>query len=141
MKRALIVDGQGGRVGRMLVEQIRLKKIPVLLTVIGTNSIATGTMLKAGAVEGATGENPIVFNASKVDYIIGPIGIAMANSLFGEVTPKMASAISSSDAFKLLIPMNRCNHHIVGVKDDSLGEYIKQTVDYLEKLVMESQII
>ena len=122
--KILIIDGQGGRIGRMLVEQLKKTDPTLPLIVIGTNSIATATMLKAGADEGATGENPVIYNSADADIIIGPIGIITANSLLGEITPSMSVAISSSRARKILIPINKCNCIIMGVQNMTLSEYI-----------------
>ena len=113
--KILIIDGQGGRIGKMLVEKIRQRWPELPLIALGTNSIATSTMLRAGAQEGATGENPVIYNAQSADVIIGPIGIVLANSLLGEITPAMAAAVAQSDAQKILIPMNRCKSAIAGV--------------------------
>ncbi len=128
-KKILIVDGQGGRIGRMLVEQIKMKTPALLLIAIGTNSIATSTMLKAGAEQGATGENPVLYNAADADLIVGPVGILVANSLLGEITPAMARAIAASPALKILIPVNRCNIMVVGVQEKSLAEFIRLAVE------------
>lgn len=130
----LIIDGQGGKIGKLLIEQIKKNNLPVEITAIGTNSIATATMLKAGAEYGATGENPVVYNSRFADVIIGPIGIAMANSLLGEVTPTMACAVSECQAVKLLIPVNKCNHIVIGTKEAPLADYIVMAVQELENI-------
>lgn len=124
-----VIDGQGGGIGKTIVERLR-KELPTDIKIIalGTNSAATVLMLKAGADEGATGENAIVFNSRKVDIIVGPIGIVVANSMMGELTSKMARAISESSAVKMLIPLNRCGIEIIGVKDDSLPQHIDNAV-------------
>lgn len=122
--KIVIIDGQGGRMGAMLVEQIRKINATLQITAIGTNSIATAAMLRAGATQGATGENPVVYNAGSADIIGGPIGIIVANALLGEITPTIASAVASCDAQKILIPVSKCNSHVVGVKDMPLSEYI-----------------
>ncbi len=93
---------------------------------MGTNSAATQAMIKGGADFGATGENPMIVNCKDADMIIGPIGILIADSLLGEITPAMAVAVGSSSAYKILIPVNRCNHHIVGCQEAPLGEYLQQ---------------
>lgn len=98
--KLLVIDGQGGKMGRAIVEQLKKELPEQEITAIGTNSIATSTMLKAGADMGATGENPVIFNCKDADIVIGPIGIIAANSLLGEVTPSMAAAISSSRLLK-----------------------------------------
>lgn len=131
----LVIDGQGGKIGKLLIEQIKKNNMPVEITAVGTNSIATASMLKAGADNGATGENPVVYNSRFADVIIGPIGIAMANSLLGEVTPAMACSVSESKAIKLLIPMNKCNHIVIGAKDAPLADYISMAIDELENIL------
>ncbi|MDR2665054.1 MAG: DUF3842 family protein [Oscillospiraceae bacterium] len=111
-----VIDGQGGGIGRLIVEALR-RALPAgaAIVALGTNAIATRLMLKAGADEGATGENAIIVNAGKADIIAGVIGVISANSMLGELTPNMARAISESPAEKLLIPLNRCNIEIVGI--------------------------
>lgn len=110
----LIIDGQGGGVGRALIEQIKKAKPNQEITAIGTNAIATAAMLRAGADKGATGENAVKVCAAKADIIAGPIGLLLANAMLGEITPDMAAAIGMSDAHKVLIPSARCGVHIAG---------------------------
>ena len=124
----LIIDGQGGRIGRLFIENLKKKSPQIYITAIGTNSIATAAMLKAGADDGATGENPVIVNCNKVDLIVGPIGIVLANSLLGEVTPKMAEAVASSNAKKLLFPISKCNNTVIGVQQLSLPEFIELAI-------------
>jgi hypothetical protein len=135
--KILIIDGQGGRIGKMLVEKIRQRWPELPLIALGTNSIATSTMLRAGAQEGATGENPVIYNAQSADVIIGPIGIVLANSLLGEITPAMAAAVAQSDAQKILIPMNRCKSAIAGVLEAPLAEYIELAANLLQKFLAD----
>lgn len=130
-----IIDGQGGKMGKSVIEQLKKSHPQLELYAIGTNSIATTAMLKAGATYGATGENPAIINAQDSDIIIGPIGIVFANSLLGEITPAIASAVGASKAYKILIPVNRCNHFIVGCDDASLTEYIRLTVQKVDELL------
>ncbi len=141
--KIVVMDGQGGRMGALLCEKIRKnqKELPVgtELTAIGTNSAATAAMLKAGADYGATGENPVLVACRDADFIIGPLGILAADSLLGEVTPAMAVAVGSSRAQKLLLPVNRCNHHVVGVQDYSLAELTEEAVQDLLSLIREKQ--
>ena len=96
-------------------------------------------MLKAGADYGATGENPVIVGARTADIIIGPIGIVIADALMGEITPSMATAIGQSPAYKILIPVNRCNHYIPGCGDHNLGEYIKMVCEETEKEVKKRE--
>lgn len=135
MKNVVIIDGQGGRLGSLLAEAIVKEKIECNLVAVGTNSIATATMLKAGAAQGATGENPVIVNARKADVIIGPIGIIAADSLLGEITPAMAVAIGQSSAMKLLLPVSHCNNQVIGVMNQSMSEMVRSTVERLKELV------
>ena len=135
--KIIVIDGQGGKIGKTIIEQLKKDHPGLELIAMGTNSIATAAMLKAGADYGATGENPAIVNSRDADIIIGPIGIIIANSLLGEITPAMASSIGSSHAHKILIPVNRCNHHVVGCKQLSSGDYIKEAVEYLDTLITD----
>ena len=110
-----IIDGQGGQLGAQLVKEIGAQFPDINLIAIGTNSVATATMLKAGAKSGATGENSVVVASRKSDVIIGPIGIVITDSLLGEITDKMAVAIGRADAIRILIPMNKCDNFVAGV--------------------------
>ena len=131
--KIMIIDGQGGRMGSLLTEKTKNAAIPgAQIYAIGTNSIATAAMLKAGADYGATRENPVLVNSRDADYIIGPLGIMAADSLLGEVTPAMAVAVGQSSAMKILLPVNKCNHHVVGVSSEySMSELAEQAVRYL----------
>ena len=131
--KIMIIDGQGGRMDSLLTEKTKNAAIPgAQIYAIGTNSIATAAMLKAGADYGATGENPVLVNSRDADYIIGPLGIMAADSLLGEVTPAMADAVGQSSAMKILLPVNKCNHHVVGVSSEySMSELAEQAVRYL----------
>ena len=120
----VVMDGQGGKMGSMLIERIKAGAIPCAVTAIGTNSIATSAMLKAGADAGATGENPAIVACRTADVIIGPIGILAADSLMGEVTPSMAVAVGQSGAKKLLLPVNLCNNIVVGTQSLPMAKLI-----------------
>lgn len=133
--KVIIIDGQGGKMGKMIVEQLKKIFPSQELTALGTNSIATASMLKAGADFGATGENPVAVCSSDADIIIGPIGIVIANSLLGEITPLMAQAIGQSRAEKILIPVNKCNNHVVGSQDLPMSEYIKLAADMTAAII------
>lgn len=129
--KILVIDGQGGKMGAALTEQI-LRSVPQAeLVAVGTNSMATAAMLRAGATAAATGENPVVVNSAGADVIVGPIGIIAANALLGEITPKMAAAISESSARKVLIPVSRCAVSVVGVQEKPLAEYVREAVQRL----------
>ena len=133
--KIVIIDGQSGRLGSLLVEAIR-KELPQLEPIaIGTNAIATSAMLKAGAAQGATGENPVLVACRGANVIVGSIGILSADSLLGEITPNMALAIGQSPAVKLLLPLNRCNNRVVGVKDATMSELVKEAVEQLKTLL------
>lgn len=127
--RIAVVDGQGGGIGRLIVEKLRQALgAQAEILALGTNSLATASMLKAGATEGATGESAIVYNCSKVDRIMGPIGIISAYSLMGELSPAMAQAIATSPAKKLLVPMNKCNIVIAGVETMTVPQLVDELV-------------
>lgn len=111
----LVIDGQGGRLGKLIIERLKGFHLSDTVTAVGTNSAATAAMMKAGASQGATGENAVVVNSRRADIIVGPLGIVCADALLGEVTPAMATAIGQSHAQKLLIPTNRCGHQVIGV--------------------------
>lgn len=125
----LVIDGMGGGIGRAVVERLVAFE-NVIITAVGTNSAATGAMLKAGAHNGATGENAVVYNASRADFIIGVVGIVAANSMHGEISPKMAQAVAQSPAHKILIPIDKCNITVVGVKPAPIKEYIDKIIDF-----------
>jgi hypothetical protein len=135
--KIIVIDGQGGKLGAMLVARIKAEACDTELIAIGTNSIATAAMLRAGAAHGATGENPVIVNCRNADIIVGPIGIVVADSLLGEVTPAMAAAIGQSAAQKLLLPINRCNNYIIGVKDMNITELIDATVAQMLKVLKD----
>lgn len=130
-----IIDGQGGKIGKTVIEQFKKMHPEIELYAIGTNSIATSAMLKAGADYGATGENPAIVNAQDSDIIVGPVGIVFANALLGEITPAIATAVGASKAYKILIPINRCNHYIVGCTDAGLSEYIRMVCEKIDSML------
>ncbi|MBR3196300.1 MAG: DUF3842 family protein [Clostridia bacterium] len=128
-KKVLVIDAQGGGVGKQLILLLK-KRIPdVFITAVGTNTQATLSMLKAGADEGATGENAVIVACRKARVIVGPVGIAIADSLMGETTPKMAKAVGQSDAVRVLIPFNHCDSLIVGTSQMSVSQLIEQAVE------------
>lgn len=130
-----IIDGQGGKIGKSIVEQLKKNHPEQEIYAIGTNSLATAAMLKAGADYGATGENPCIVNAQDSDIIIGPVGIVIANALLGEITPAIATAVGASKAYKILIPMNRCNHYVVGCSENGLSDNIRMVCEKVDSLL------
>jgi hypothetical protein len=131
----LVIDGQGGSLGKQLITQLRKALPEQPVTAIGTNSIATSVMLKAGADIGATGENPVLVGSSRADLILGPIGILIADALLGEITPAMAAAVGKSPAKKILVPVSKCNCVIAGTSDLSLAKYIESAVEKAVELI------
>jgi len=133
--KVVIIDGQGGKMGQMLIEQIKKANLPCELIAVGTNSIAASVMLKAGADAGATGENPVIVASRDADVIIGPVGIISADSLLGEISPAMAVAIGQSKAKKLLLPVNLCSNIIVGTRSMTMAKLIDEAVEELKKII------
>ena len=131
----LIIDGQGGQLGAQLVKSIMAHFPDVKLTAIGTNAVATSAMLKAGAKNAATGENPVVVACRKADVIIGPVGIVITDSLMGEITDKMAIAIARADAVRILIPINKCDNLIAGVTNLNTGALIEDAISKLHSII------
>ena len=124
MAKIVVIDGQGGRLGKMLIEEVRARLPQAELLAIGTNAVAASGMQRAGAVPAATGENPVVVACRDADVVVGPLGIIAADSLLGEVTPAMAVAVGQCPAPKILLPINRCNHFVIGLQPLAIGEQI-----------------
>lgn len=131
----LVIDGQGGGIGKSIVEQLKKQLPHIFIRALGTNSLATSRMIKAGADDGATGENAIVINAKRADVIIGAMGIVMPNAILGELTPKMAQAIASSEAIKILLPIDRCQTRIVTLQEGTMAQYIQRAVEMVEEIL------
>lgn len=132
--KILIIDAQGGGIGKQLVTAIKRDLPQMEITAVGTNSMATTAMLKAGADHAATGENAVIVGCRKADVIVGPIGIVIADAMCGEVTPAMAVAVGQSSAKRLLIPVNHCDNVIVGIADLSIGLMIESVEKKLKTL-------
>ena len=130
--KILIIDGMGGGIGKALIEKIKTSPIRAEIIAVGTNAIATTAMLKAGADYAATGENAVIYNAAMVDAILGVVGIAFANAMHGEVSPKMAKAISRSRAKKILIPTDKCSVAVAGVAAAPMQDYINEAIQILQ---------
>ena len=129
----LVVDAQGGGIGKQLVSAIKENIPDAVVTAVGANFAATSAMQKAGADNAATGENSVVVNARKADYIVGPIGIVIADALLGEITPTMAAAVAQSSAKRILIPMNHCDNIVVGVEGLNIGKMIKEVIKVIKE--------
>ena len=132
----LVIDGQGGRLGRKLVENIRKTCPDATITAVGTNSMATESMMNSGCADHlATGENAVIVACRSAQIIVGPFGIATADAMLGEISPAMANAVASSPAYRVLIPMNLCNTYVAGVVKGSAAiledamEHIRQIAE------------
>ncbi|MCR5067939.1 MAG: DUF3842 family protein [Erysipelotrichaceae bacterium] len=133
--KILVIDGQGGNIGRQLVKLIMDRFPDQNIIAVGTNSLATGNMLKSGVQKAATGENAVIVNSRSADVILGPVGIVIADSLLGEVTPAMAHAVGSSNAQRILIPISKCDTLIAGVTQQTLGDLLEDAVAQLGSLI------
>lgn len=136
--KILIIDGQGGGIGKQLIAAIKGSSVlaGAEVTAVGTNSAATSAMLKSGADGAATGENAVVVGCRKADVIVGPVGIVIADSLYGEITPKMALSVGQSEAKRILIPVNHCDNIVVGVPDLAVTKLVSEAVSEIEKLCL-----
>jgi len=132
----LVIDGQGGRLGRSLVSELKKAFPESELSVVGTNDSATENMRREGADRAATGENAVVVACRKADVILGPLGIAVADSLMGEISPVMANAVASSPAYRVLIPMNLCDTYVAGISGNST-QMIADAIARVKKLIQE----
>ena len=132
--RVLVIDGQGGGLGRQLVAAISAACPDAELTAVGTNSLAASAMLKAGAARAATGENAVLVNARRADVIVGPLGIVIADALLGEITPAMAAAVGQADARRILIPVNHCDNYVVGIAVVPVGTLVQSAAQKVKAL-------
>lgn len=139
MLKILVIDGQGGGVGKALVEQLKQRLPAQPLIALGVNAVATMAMLKAGADQGATGENAIAFNCRDADIILGPIGILMANAMLGELTPAIAEAVGSSRALKVLIPIGKCRIAIAGLVEVGMNAALADAVELVARAAREAE--
>ncbi len=130
----LVIDAQGGGIGRELVSSLKQALTDAEILAVGTNAAATAAMLKAGASSAATGENAVVVCAGRADIIVGPVGIVIADSMLGEITPKMALAVAQSRAKRVLIPFSHCDTVIAGAENASTTELIQKAVAKVKKL-------
>lgn len=137
-KRICIIDGQGGGIGATLIKYLKeAYGESVVLIALGTNAIATAQMLKAGANKGASGENAICRTVFQVECIIGPIAVTWANAMLGEVTPKMAEAVTSSPAIKILLPLSQESVEIVGLQKEPLPHLVQEAVEKIKEVLKD----
>lgn len=137
-KTVLVIDGQGGKLGRQIITSIRESLDQVHIIAVGTNAMATSNMIKAKVDIAVTGENAVIHNCKIADIIVGPIGIVIADSLHGEITPAMAQAVGQSMASRVLIPINKCNSMIVGINGISLTKLIESAIETIRHLIDEA---
>lgn len=137
-RKILVIDGQGGQLGSQIIKELLAKFSDIQITAVGTNAVATAAMLKAGAGSAATGENPVIVACRKADLIIGPIGIVIADSLLGEVTPAMAVAVGQADAARILIPKNKCENIVAGVSNLSTTVLIQDAISKAGQFISEN---
>lgn len=135
--KVLIIDGQGGGLGRQLVTAVKEKCPEAEVLAVGTNSTATGAMLRAGADQAATGENAVLVACRRADVIIGPIGIVIADSMLGEIAPAMAAAVGQSQARRILLPVNQCDNLVVGTADLSMADKVREAAELLRGLLAQ----
>ena len=135
--KVLVIDGQGGGLGRQLVSALAAACPEAELTAVGTTSLAANAMLKAGASRAATGENAVVVNCRHADVIVGPIGIVIADALLGEITPAMAAAVCQSGAKRVLVPINHCENYVVGVPDQPVSQLVAAAARKVKELCSE----
>ena len=133
--KLLVIDGQGGQLGSQIIKAICNRYNDIHIIAVGTNAMATASMIKAGANQGATGENPVIVASRKADVIIGPVGVVIADSLLGEITPKMAVAVGQSNATKILIPINKCENLVAGVPNLTTTALIDDTLNKLQEII------
>ncbi len=131
--RILVIDSQGGGMGRQLVAALKEGLPEAEIVAVGTNSTATAAMLRAGADGAATGENAVLVGCRSADVIVGPIGIVIADAMLGEVTPAMAAAVGQSRAKRVLIPVNHCDNIVAGLGQQSVGSLIESAVEYIRR--------
>ncbi|MBE6829833.1 DUF3842 family protein [Clostridium sp. KNHs216] len=132
--KIIVIDGQGGGIGRSIVERLKAELPGAELIAVGTNALATSAMLRAGADAGATGENAAVYNCAHADIIAGPMGIILANAMLGEISPAIAQAVSGSKAEKVLVPVSACHVYVAGVEEKPMSKYIEIAVASIRKI-------
>ena len=134
--KILVIDGQGGQLGGQIIKSLKSNFQEIDIIAVGTNATATATMLKAGASKAATGENPVVVACRKVDVIIGPIGIVIADAMLGEITPQMAIAVGQAYATRILLPINKCDNLVAGISDTSMTAIIEDVICKMKSIML-----
>jgi len=135
MLKIIVVDGQGGGIGSLIVKRLRDEFGDTIeILALGTNASATAAMMKSRANKGATGENAIIWNANRADIIIGPLSIVLPNAMLGELTPKIAEAIIASDAKKILLPLNQEGIEVIGIEKEPLPHMIEKTIEAVKRM-------
>lgn len=135
----LVIDAKGGGIGKQMISAIKQKLPGVSVIAVGTNSTATAAMLRAGADDAATGENAVAVGCRAADVIVGPIGIAIADSMLGEVTPGMSLAVAQSRAAKVLIPVSHCGNVVVGVSSYNTTQLIQEAIGAIEAIIRDGR--
>lgn len=133
--KVLVIDGQGGQLGGQIIKAVKGNFADMNITAVGTNATATATMLKAGANQAATGENPVLVACRKADIIVGPIGIVIADSLFGEITPGMAVAVGQAEAVRILLPVNKCDNLVAGISNVSMTDIVDDVIRKIKEII------
>ena len=131
----LVIDAQGGGIGKQLVSGVKAKYPDTVVLAVGTNGIATTAMLKAGADHVATGENAVIVGCRRADIIAGPLGIVIADSMLGEITSAIAVAIGQSSAKRIFVPTNQCDSIVAGVHSKPIGEIIKDAIEKIGEII------
>lgn len=134
----MVIDGQGGGMGRQIVSEIKAAFPDAVVRAVGTNTAATEAMRKAGADITATGENAVLVGARKARVIVGPVGIVIADALHGEITPEMARAVGQSDAVRVLIPVNQCDNLVAGMEKQPLGRLVESAIALIRGVMQTS---
>ena len=134
--KILVMDGQGGQLGGQIIKSLKSSLQGIDIIAVGTNATATATMLKAGASQAATGENPVVVACRKADVIIGPIGIVIADAMMGEITPQMAVAVGQAEATRILLPINKCDNLVAGISDTTMTAIIEDTICKVKSIML-----
>lgn len=133
--KILVMDAQGGGLGKQIVSLVKKNYPEVYIMAVGTNTMATSAMLKAGADEAATGENAVRVASRHADVIMGPVGIVIADAMLGEITPGMACAVAQADAKRILVPFNNCDNYIVGINENGIGKMVDEAVEHLKTIL------